>query len=145
MRIENPLHASSVMIDGRVLLIVGRSGSGKSDLALRLIDRGALLVSDDYTRLDRRDAVLVASAPTAIAGKLEIRGVGIAELAFAAEGPVGLLIDLDGETARLPDEPLRTTAIEGIAVPTLALAAFEASAAIKAEHALLRHGMGGVP
>lgn len=139
----NPLHASSVLIDGRAVLIAGRSGSGKSDLALRLIDRGALLVADDYTRLDVRDGRLIASPPSTIAGKIEVRGVGILELACAAEGIVSLLVDLDAAADRLPEEPVPTTPLEGIAIPTVALAAFEASAPIKVEHALRRHGLGG--
>jgi serine kinase of HPr protein (carbohydrate metabolism regulator) len=139
----NPLHASSVVIDGRVVLIAGRSGSGKSDLALRLVDRGALLVADDYTRLDHRDGRLIATPPLRIAGKIEVRGVGIVDLAFAAEGAVALLVDLDGRVERLPEEPLPTTALEGVAIPTLGLSAFEASAAIKVERALHRHGLGG--
>ncbi|KQX20033.1 MULTISPECIES: HPr kinase/phosphorylase [unclassified Sphingomonas] len=139
----NPLHASSVAIGGRVVLIAGRPGSGKSDLALRLVDRGALLVADDYTRLDHREGRLVATPPPRIAGKIEVRGVGILDLPFAAEGMVSLLVDLDGPVERLPDEPLPTTALEGVAIPTLALAAFEASAPIKVEQALHRHGLGG--
>jgi serine kinase of HPr protein (carbohydrate metabolism regulator) len=139
----NPLHASSVLIEGRAVLIAGRSGSGKSDLALRLIDRGALLVADDYTRLDVRDGRLIASPPSTIAGQIEARGVGILELDSAAEGVVSLLVDLEGTIERLPDEPVPTTPLEGIAIPTVALAAFEASAPIKVEHALRRHGLGG--
>lgn len=138
-----PIHASSVLIDGRVVLIAGRSGSGKSDLALRLIDRGARLVADDYTRLESREGRLVASAPPQIAGRIEIRGVGIVELASAAEGMVALLVDLDGAVERMPAEPLSTTTYEGVAIPTLGLSAFEASAPIKVEQALRRHGLGG--
>ncbi|MES2495113.1 MAG: HPr kinase/phosphatase C-terminal domain-containing protein [Pseudomonadota bacterium] len=143
MPYRNPIHASSVLIDGRVVLIAGRSGRGKSDLALRLIDRGALLVADDYTRLEARDGTLFASPPAKIAGKLEVRGVGIVDLAFLAEGPVALLVDLDGTVERMPDDPIATTALEGISVPTVALSAFEASAPIKVETALRRHGPGG--
>lgn len=139
----NPLHASSVAIDGRVVLIAGRPGSGKSDLALRLIDRGAVLVADDYTRLDQRDGRMIATPPPRIAGKIEVRGVGIIELAFAAEGMVALMVDLDRPLERLPEEPLPTTVLEGVAIPTLGLAAFEASAPIKVEQALHRHGLGG--
>jgi len=140
---ENPIHATSVMIDGRVLLLTGKSGSGKSDLALRLIDRGALLISDDYTRLEPRDGILYASPPVRIAGQIEIRGIGLTQMPFAGEGPVALMLDLDVPTPRLPDEPVPTTILAGIAIPVVALAAFEASAAIKAEQALLRHGLGG--
>lgn len=143
MPADNPFHATSVVIDGRVVLIAGPSGSGKSDLALRLIDRGALLLADDYTVLERRGDVLVATPPPHIAGKIEIRGVGIIELPFAAEGAISLMLDLDGTVARIPDEPLKMTELQGIAIPTLALRAFEASAPIKAERALQRHGLGG--
>ena len=139
---SNPVHATSVMIGGKVLLLSGKSGSGKSDLALRLIDRGALLVSDDYTDLVARDGVLHASPPASIAGRIEIRGIGIVAMAFASEGPVALMIDLEGTPQRLPEETLPATCLHGIAVPTLALAAFESSAPIKAEQALLRHGLG---
>jgi serine kinase of HPr protein (carbohydrate metabolism regulator) len=71
------LHASCVAIKGRAVLIEGRSGEGKSDLALRLIDRGAVLVSDDQTICQRRDGVLHATPPATIAGKIEVRSVGI--------------------------------------------------------------------
>ena len=70
------LHASTVSIKGRAVLIEGPSGSGKSDLALRLIDRGATLVSDDYTIVRRIDGNLIASAPPNIAGLCEVRGCG---------------------------------------------------------------------
>lgn len=141
---DNPYHATSVMIDGRVLLLAGASGSGKSDLALRLIDRGALLVSDDYTRLDQCGGILHASAPAQIAGCIEIRGVGIAETAFAQQGPVALMLDLDGDPPRLPDERPSTTVLCGVAIPTIALAAFEPSAPIKAEWALRLFGLRAV-
>ncbi|ATE65339.1 HPr kinase/phosphorylase [Rhizorhabdus dicambivorans] len=139
----NPIHASSVLIGGRVLLIAGRAGSGKSDLTLRLIDRGALLVADDYTRLERRGMTLIASPPAEIAGRIEVRGVGIIDTAFASEGPVALLLDLDAPADRLPEEPLPTTELEGIAIPTLPFVALEASAPIKAERALRQLGVGG--
>ena len=73
------LHVSAVAIDGRAVLIGGRSGTGKSDLALRLIDRGAVLISDDYTFVHRVQGQALASAPATIAGKIEVRGVGIVE------------------------------------------------------------------
>ena len=67
-------------IDGRAVLIAGPSGAGKSDLALRLIDRGFTLVSDDQTIVKRDGDRLLASAPPTIAGKLEIRGIGIVDM-----------------------------------------------------------------
>ena len=138
------LHATSVMIDGHVLLLKGKSGSGKSDLALRLIDRGALLVSDDYTALAARDGIVYASPPARIAGQIEVRGVGIVDMAFATEGPVALVIDLDGVPDRLPEDDLPTIPLCGIHIPLLAMAAFESSAPIKAERALVRHAFGGM-
>lgn len=144
MPADSPIHATSVMIDGRVLLLAGRSGSGKSDLALRLIDRGALLVSDDYTELVARQGILYAHPPATIAGRIEVRGIGVIEMAFASGGPVALIADLDAAPERLPDETLPTTTLCGVAIPTIALAAFELSAAIKAEQALLRHGLGDI-
>jgi serine kinase of HPr protein (carbohydrate metabolism regulator) len=141
MTLRSPVHASSVMIDGRVLLLRGRPGVGKSDLALRLIDRGALLIADDYTQLERRGTMLIASPPPAIAGKIEIRGLGIVEMAFAAEGPVALLLDLDAAPERLSEDPPASTDIEGVAIPTLPFAAIEASAPIKAEYALKHYGL----
>ena len=74
------IHASTVANDGRAVLITGPSGSGKSDLALRLLDRGFALVSDDQTMVKRDGDRLLATAPPNIAGKLEIRGIGIVEM-----------------------------------------------------------------
>ena len=74
------VHASTVAMDGRAVLISGPSGSGKSDLTLRLLDRGFTLVSDDQTIVRREDDRLIASPPPNIAGKLEIRGIGIVEM-----------------------------------------------------------------
>jgi serine kinase of HPr protein (carbohydrate metabolism regulator) len=128
------IHASCVAINGRAVLIAGPSGSGKSDLALRLIDRGAILVSDDYTLLQAHNGRLIASPPETIAGRLEIRGVGIVERPYVAAAPVALLIDLAQPPDRLP-EPA-TQRLAGIAVPILSLAALEASAPIKLEAAL---------
>src|SRR5512132_603996 len=89
------IHASCVMIDGGAVLLHGSSGSGKSDLALRLIDRGAALVSDDYTLLRRVSDRLVAGPPVNIAGKIEVRGVGVIEMPHVAEVDVRLLVMLD--------------------------------------------------
>ena len=135
------IHVSSVAIDGRVVLIGGRSGAGKSDLALRLIDRGATLVSDDYTFVRREKGKAMASAPERIAGKIEIRGVGIVEMATADDVPVALYIDLSGEPVRLPDGKERI-AIAGIPVPSVALDGHHASAPLKVEAALRLFGLG---
>lgn len=130
------MHASTVAIDGRAVMIEGPPGAGKSDLALRLIDRGATLVSDDYTELVRLGDDLLAAPPTTIAGRMEVRGLGIISMSHAADIPVGLLITLTDEVERLPD-PL-TRDIAGITVPELRLDPHPASAPIKVERALRR-------
>ena len=135
----NEIHAGCVAIAGRGVLIAGASGRGKSDLALRLVDRGALLVSDDYTLLAVAGGRLIGSAPATIAGRIEIRGVGIVELPTSREIPIALYVDLDATPERLP-EPGRIE-IRGIALPSLALAALEASAPIKREQALRLYGL----
>lgn len=129
------LHASCVAIDGRAVLIEGLSGTGKSDLALRLIDRGAVLVSDDYTIVRRMGARLLASAPQTIAGRIEVRGIGIVAMPHADDLPVALIVGLGEPVARLPEEGLARM-IAGVAVPRVTLAGTEASAPIKVELAL---------
>src|SRR5258708_17059688 len=122
------LHATAVAIDGRAVLLRGASGSGKSDLALRLIDAGARLVADDQSELYRRGDGIIVRAPARIAGLVEVRGVGIFRLDALAEAPVALIVDLvPAETLeRLPARHSET--ILGLAFPRVALAPFEASA-----------------
>jgi serine kinase of HPr protein (carbohydrate metabolism regulator) len=125
------IHATCVEVDGVGVLLRGPSGSGKSDLALRLIDGGARLVADDRTDLAVEDGRLVASCPAALAGRLEARGVGIGPVPSLPRVRVGLVVDLVAPEAveRLP-EPA-TCLIAGMAIPRLALAPFEASAPAK--------------
>ncbi len=134
------LHASTVAIDGRAVLISGPSGSGKSDLALRLIDRGFALVSDDQTLVRRDGGRLLASPPPTIAGKLEIRGIGIVEMAHQADVPLALLVELTSDMQRLPDDA-RERPILGIALPLVSIDAMTASAASKVALALDRLGL----
>jgi serine kinase of HPr protein (carbohydrate metabolism regulator) len=134
------VHASSVAIDGRAVLIGGRSGSGKSDLAMRLIDRGGVLIADDYTFVRRVDGRALASAPPTIAGMIELRGVGLVQFETAVDVPVGLFVDLDQSPERLP-EPGDARMLAGVSVPTLALVGLEASAPIKVEAALKLIGL----
>lgn len=129
------VHASTVSIGGRAVLISGRPGSGKSDLALRLIDRGAVLVSDDYTIITRSGKRLLASAPETIRGRIEIRGVGLVEMPHETAVPVALVVEIDEPVPRMP-EAGRTRLIANIAVPLFALAPHEASAPIKVEQVL---------
>jgi serine kinase of HPr protein (carbohydrate metabolism regulator) len=126
-------------VDGRGVLIEGRSGSGKSDLALRLIDRGAKLVSDDYTVLLREGSALAARPPANIAGKIEVRGIGIVTMPHEASAPLALVVRLVDTPERLP-EAQTARRIAGIAVPEIALAGLEPSAPIKVELALRRLG-----
>lgn len=134
------VHTSCVAIGGRAVLIGGRSGRGKSDLALRLIDRGAALVADDYTFVRRVEGSLLASPPEAIAGKLEVRGVGIVEFPPSREVPVVLFVDLDVEAERLPQAGEQRM-VAGVALPVIGLSALEPSAPIKVEAALRLHGL----
>ena len=129
------LHATSVAIDGRAVLLAGVSGIGKSDLALRLMDRGALLVSDDYTLVQRIDGGLIATAPATIAGRMEVRGIGIVDMPHAKEAPVALIVDLFDTVDRMPMQPLYRT-IAGLPVRVAKVAPLEASAPIKVELAL---------
>lgn len=133
------LHASCVALGDRAVLIEGRSGSGKSDLALRLIDRGGRLVSDDYVIVTRRDGALWATAPANIAGKIEVRGIGIVAMEAIKEARVGLVIQLADNPERMP-EPRGMRRIAGVDLPEMALPSLEASAPIKIEIALKQHG-----
>jgi len=134
------VHASSVAIDGRAILITGVSGSGKSDLALRLIDRGFTLISDDQTLVRRDGDRLVASAPPTIRGKLEVRGIGIIEMETASDVPAALLVELTSDIQRLPDDS-RKRPILGIDLPLVTIDATTASAAVKVALALERFGL----
>lgn len=125
------IHGTSVALGGDGILLQGPSGSGKSDLALRLIDGGARLVADDQTELSLVQGELRLSAPAAIAGRIEVRGVGILPVPTVASAPLRLVVALvaPGQVERLP-EPQFCTFL-GRRVPLLALAPFEASAPAK--------------
>lgn len=135
------IHATCIALDGRGVLIRGPSGSGKSDLALRclaaapngLIKQAADLVADDYVNLACEADRLVARAPAALFGKMEIRGMGLITLAAVDSAEVVLIADLvSGSTAieRLPDPVLREP-LCGMVIPVLSLHAFEVSAPVK--------------
>lgn len=130
------VHGTCVAIDGEGVLLRGAPGSGKSDLALRLIDAGAHLVADDQTELTRRGGAITAAAPATIAGRIEIRGVGILACPSVAAAPLRLVVDLvaAGEVERLPEA--QSCLYLEQAVPLLRLAAFEASTPAKIRLAL---------
>ena len=134
------VHASCVAILGRAVLIAGRSGAGKSDLALRLIDRGARLVSDDYIEIRAGGGRAFASAPATIRGQIEVRGIGLVAFDSVQDVPVALLVDLDGGPARLP-EALESRLLAGVAIPVCPLVGLEPSAPLKLELALRRFGL----
>ncbi|HUC72992.1 MAG TPA: HPr kinase/phosphatase C-terminal domain-containing protein [Stellaceae bacterium] len=137
------VHATAVAIEGEAILLRGPSGSGKSDLALRLIDGGAQLVADDQTLLRRTGGRVLASAPPAIAGLLEVRGVGVVKVEAADGVPLVLIADLvlSDDIERLPERRFAT--LLGLSVPVIELAPFEASAAAKLR--LLRRALAGGP
>ena len=134
------VHASTVASNGRAVLITGPSGSGKSDLTLRLLDRGFTLVSDDQTIVKKDGERLLASAPPTIAGKLEIRGIGIVEMERADNVPLALIVELTGDLQRLPDDS-RERPILGVRLPIVTIDAMTASAPSKVALALERMGL----
>jgi len=134
------VHASTVATGGRAVLLGGPSGSGKSDLALRLIDRGFTLVSDDQTIVRREGDRLIAKAPPTIAGKLEVRGLGIVEMETVTDVPIALFVELTSDIERLPDEN-RERSILGVELPLISIDAKTASAPSKVALALDRMGL----
>jgi serine kinase of HPr protein (carbohydrate metabolism regulator) len=132
------IHGTCVSIEGFGVLLRGPPGSGKSDLALRLIDSGARLVADDWAEVAVESGRAILTPPEPIAGLIEARGLGVLALGAETRAPLALVVDLvePGAVERLP-EPARC-AIAGVEVPLVRLAAFEASASTKVRLALKR-------
>ncbi|TNE39106.1 MAG: serine/threonine protein kinase [Alphaproteobacteria bacterium] len=130
------MHGTAVALGEWAVLLRGPSGSGKSDLALRLIEKGALLVSDDQVALKKGPHFVCLSPPPTIAGLIEARGIGILKQPFRQEVPLGLVIDLvaPDQVPRMPDA--ETTQILGFHIPCLKLTPFESSTPIKIRLAL---------
>jgi serine kinase of HPr protein (carbohydrate metabolism regulator) len=130
-----------VTSDGRAVLITGPSGSGKSDLTLRLLDHGYKLVSDDQTIIKKVGDKIIASAPPMIAGKLEVRGIGIVQMERVDNVPVALIVELtSNEIQRLPDDS-RERPLLGVKIPLVSIDAMTASAPSKVALALDRMGL----
>lgn len=141
------VQATCVVVDGAGVLLRGPPGSGKSDLALRLIDAGAKLVADDGVELRRTGDGIVArlppTAPESVRGRIEIRGLGIAPVPAVAEARLELVVDLVPAEAveRLP-EPA-TAELLGVKLPLLRLNGLEPSAPAKVRLAV-RAGPGSI-
>lgn len=125
------IHATAIAIDGAGILLRGPSGAGKSDLALRLIEQGGQLISDDRVELVQKGTDLLAYPPQTIEGLLEIRHLGIIKLLHAGPTPLRMVVDLVSpeELERMPEN--LTTNIDGMELPLIRLAAFEASTPAK--------------
>jgi len=125
------VHATAVAIEGGAILHRGPPGAGKSDLALRLIEDGARLIADDQTLLRRAGNHVLVRAPAAVAGLIEVRGVGILRVDYLDEAPLALVVDLvpSTEVERIPDD--RFEVVLGLPIRMIALAPFEASAVAK--------------
>src|SRR5687767_4171933 len=133
-----PYQASCVAIGGRGLLIEGPPGSGKSSLALALIDRGAVLVGDDGVLMELRDQQLWALPPSAIHGLLEIRNVALASLPAEA-APVALVLRLDPDAPRFV-ETAEAIELAGAELPLIRLWPDTPALPLRAEWALKLHG-----
>lgn len=130
--------ASCVAIGNRAVLIEGPPGSGKSGLALALIDRGAMLIGDDGVGLDPRGDKLYASPAPAIKGLLEVRNLGILEFPTVGNIPVSLLVRLDPEAPRFID---RAEPVEVLRTILPSIRIWPDSSAIKVELAVKRYGV----
>ena len=135
--------STAVAIGGRALLIEGQPGSGKSSLALALIDRGATLIGDDGIALAERGSALWALPAAATAGLIELRSVGIVNLP-TAEAAVALVLNLREDAPRFV-ERAESADIAGHAIPALSFDPRGPAAAVRAEYALALHGLAAPP
>lgn len=145
------VHATAIAVAGNAVLFRGPSGAGKSDLALRclavgpspLLPEAARLVSDDQVQLTRSGPDVLASAPTSIRGKLEVRGLGIVDLDTVHSAVVRLLLDLEQPPDRMPDAGGYALLL-GVKIPLLRFAPFEPSTPVKVLVALA-HAVAAAP
>ncbi|MDR7102779.1 HPr kinase/phosphatase C-terminal domain-containing protein [Croceicoccus sp. BE223] len=131
--------ATCVAIDGRAILIEGEPGSGKTSLALALIDRGATLIGDDGVMLEKRgDRLWVMPHPTT-RGLIEVRNVGIVTMP-SGEAPAALVLTLD-QAAPRHVEAADSIVRQGVRLPRLSFWPDSTVGAIRAEMALALHGL----
>ena len=121
-------HATCITLNGKGVLITGPSGCGKSDLALRLIERGALLIADDQIELNVEKNEVIARAPAAIKGLIEARYIGLLKVTSQESAPIALILQ-PGTPERLPD--LQTQNLLGVSLPLLVLPYLEGSTTAK--------------
>ena len=135
-KMEKQLHATCISVNNRGILIKGPSGSGKSDLALRLINDGGHLIADDRVIIKQQNTLLLASPPNSLSGLIEVRGIGIVKLHFQKSCAISLVISLvtPEKLSRLPKK--QHIKIFGIKLPMIHLAAFETSTVTKVHLAL---------
>lgn len=135
-----PHQATAVEMGGRAVLIEGAPGTGKSSLALALIDRGAHLIGDDGVMLEARDGRLIASPHPKTRGLLEVRNLGLIDMPVHKEAAVALVISLDSQAPRFI-EGAQTVDRCGIALPLISMWPDSPVLAIRAEIALERFGL----
>ena len=132
------IHGTGILYEGKGLLIMGPSGSGKSDLALRMIGCGALLIGDDYVEISQEESGLaVMETVKNIAGKIEVHNVGILDVPFQSQCEIDLVLNLVGDVGqldRLPEIKKRT--VDSLSLPCLDFYGFEPSAPEKIKAAL---------
>lgn len=132
--------ATCVAIGRRGLLIEGAPGTGKSSLALALIDRGATLVGDDGVVLEPVDGRLIAAPHPNTEGKLEVRNVGLVEMPAVGGVPVALVVRLDPAAPRWIGAPERQV-LAGCVLPAIAMWPDSPVLHLRAELALQHHGL----
>lgn len=123
-------HGTAVLTGGKGILLRGRSGSGKSSLALRLLDDAlflgipAFLVADDRVILVREGERVMITAVDSLRGLLEVRGLGLIEVDSVQKAPLDLVVDLVAPQAieRYPEKDDLSTIVEGVSLPRLAIA-----------------------
>lgn len=134
-RLNQLVHATAISFDGYGILLTGPSGIGKSDLAIRLIDRGSKLIGDDQVDLNMASNLILLNPKPNIAGKIEVRELGIFELDFAVNVPLKLIVELVEKAERFPMDR-QTKSIMGVQIPAVKITSGKPSAPIKVEMAV---------